>query len=1837
MQGWIEPLGWMLVHSMWWILLITAVTGMMLTVLKRAPASLRYVVGGVGIALSLATLPASLAWVLMHSETPRVIARNSHEWLNVTVDDAAGLAGDVPLDDVGLQRDMRGLPRPTEATSLTDLGVLPRVKIRGRSRLNLPLDRAPMVESTFAERFRTRLRPYLGLIVIGWLAGVFLLSLRPLIGWRTAHRLRRVGLTEVPAAISAAMHRLAVRLRLSRAVAIFQSSLVHVPCVIGVVKPVILLPASAITGLTPQQLEAVLAHELAHVCRGDFLMNALQTVAETLLFYHPAIWWLSRRVRHERELCCDDLAISLCNPAEYCRALMAIEQLRGTASVFALGATDGSLVSRVRRIAAVDDPSSTRWPVPLLAVVSMLLTGLVFFNFLPSQYFANAAQDNGSANVQTEPPAAEECRDVLNRLVRGGKIDSRSLQDMIARVAECGARDAEFARLVQAEFEKSCVVDSPSARANRDLLAVMARLFQALAKPRWVAQLSRLSSDRTKAEEIARKVNLDANRDLEKELLASLIRHAYDADRSSIAGFALAVRLLHHPDGRDFLRDVLRNSHTKWKDNTGGGWTDAQFVAAVGLAELNEPDGVDWLLSNARDNNFGIDGSLWTHMHVRDSRGSLRGSSRLSLANLFGLDGAPNFVPLNDWWRDNKNQFTARPVTLMLGLNQPQTVVAATAPDASNDLISATEKPQQPKSKEAQSLFKAWQDRARSNGTIPGGALRPLLRVMTNFVKYNPTHEGAPKFAELMKRIDVTRDWSPADAVALLDEVSSIYASLPQWVEDEPRFTLAGEVGEGKPLPDELKGAPWGEAQPNGLRIAWLLEPRAREHRRNTALKSRLLFHNTGKNTVIFRALTWNQSGEHRARDAQGAEINVTSTNWTTIPRVFACRLASGQFMEVAAAGIGVGANTDDEDWRDGRSQVRVGSWIEAKAGDEVTFVPAAVDCDGRDSAQLDDDGAPATQKNWWLKFIGDRLSLDAPLPVDAAERAHLLTRATQDLFGTAPTDEELTTFQSDRTPGALDALAERLAIRSGFETFSGSLQSGSTTFKVLPVDPDAAKKPRTAKNPGQYPLGNSARFVVSRRPIGERIVNEAHIAFAPADATKPAPREPHVVQLPDDYDTWAAAWMRGGTVLWICKNDAVHKVDFTDPAKVVESIPELGDVPKAIRDALAETLLAADKTTTDKKASGSDVAPPSVKVATNMSRPSPSSWSSFRHNLTQTGIASSNLTEKLVPLWETKLRDAINGTAAIVNRDTSGAGGSGDVYVSSLSGELICFDKNSGRVLWTYRSAIDGNAQVSPGFRSSPTVTADKVYLGDEDGWFHAIDRLSGVRRWTFRTDGEITGSAMVTDGRIVFRSYDHHIYCLNEQDGGLVWKLATESQVHVAPSIVGDNVVVVGCDGRLRVIDFATGRQKSDCSIGKYLASSPVIVGDVMYLGSFGSGVMGVNWRTGNLLWRYQSEQKDSPFLSSPAVTDKLVVIGGHDKHVHAIDRATGTLVWKFATGGKENGSPVIVGQRVFIGSEDGHLYELDLASGKQRAKFPLNGATSASPAIGEGVLVIGTEDGRLVCFGDPAKTGQVIRDKEDEKAQAANENTVQIQLLGGEQQVPLGDVTVVLTRGYGSDQKKYGPFMTDDSGSIDARLPYGTYELHLDSRKELPFIPVDWSWNNAGRGPTPWLSFHVSETGVTKWVYPERHEPTSHTPQPPRVTFRLLTACELTLRVIDVETGEGLPGVEFQCENATGEEWAHSIDGQNIGWKKTDTAADQVTDKDGNFRRRIGANGGYTYFVSKSPPGYELVEPDRIEVEIPVQYGQARAERVFKFRRIKDRTSDNFARKPTEEPGQ
>jgi len=142
-------------------------------------------------------------------------------------------------------------------------------------------------------------------------------------------------------------------MQITRPIQLLQSAAVEVPTLLGALKPVILLPASALTGLSADQLTALLAHELAHIRRHDYLANILQSCIETLLFYHPAIWWLGRRIRLEREHCCDDTAVALTSsPLTYAQALAAMESLRTPSSLTlaATGPSRGTLLKRIQRL-----------------------------------------------------------------------------------------------------------------------------------------------------------------------------------------------------------------------------------------------------------------------------------------------------------------------------------------------------------------------------------------------------------------------------------------------------------------------------------------------------------------------------------------------------------------------------------------------------------------------------------------------------------------------------------------------------------------------------------------------------------------------------------------------------------------------------------------------------------------------------------------------------------------------------------------------------------------------------------------------------------------------------------------------------------------------------------------------------------------------------------------------------------------------------------------------------------------------------------------------------------------------------------------------------------------------------------------------------------------------------------------------------------------------------------------------------------------------------------------------------------------------------------------------
>lgn len=356
-----------LLHSIWQCAAVAFLLAGALALLRGSSSNVRYVASCCAMALML-LLPSATVWKFL-SSTPGAPMEDASE-----VPGASGVF----------------LAEPKPGGRLNEKPVTPSAGSLQPARGESPTERA------------ARLLPWLTLV---WLAGVMLLSMRTLGGLVLARRMKLRGARPVSGLWRERAAEIARKLSVSGPVKVLESSLVSVPTAVGWLRPAILLPASAFTGLTPQQLEAVLAHELAHVRRNDYLMNVLQTAVETLLFYHPAVWWVSRQIRAEREHVCDDMAVRVTGDAmTYARALTRIERLRTTVPRLALGADGGSLRSRVSRL--VEGPPSPRQLSPLLVGLFLIvgtLTAVVCARaFVPKKQAVKSPPRSLAADADAE-------------------------------------------------------------------------------------------------------------------------------------------------------------------------------------------------------------------------------------------------------------------------------------------------------------------------------------------------------------------------------------------------------------------------------------------------------------------------------------------------------------------------------------------------------------------------------------------------------------------------------------------------------------------------------------------------------------------------------------------------------------------------------------------------------------------------------------------------------------------------------------------------------------------------------------------------------------------------------------------------------------------------------------------------------------------------------------------------------------------------------------------------------------------------------------------------------------------------------------------------------------------------------------------------------------------------------------------------------------------------------------------------------------------------------------------------------------------------------------------
>jgi beta-lactamase regulating signal transducer with metallopeptidase domain len=328
MAPWIDVAGWTLLHFLWQGAVIGAGAAIGLWLLSDATADARYMMAGAALILMLLS-PIVTAGLLSSPSASMMSASSSTPAVFAPL-----AARDVPQNAGTREQSMRVV----------------------NARLGLAL--------------------LLPAIVTMWLAGVAVLLVRLGGGWWRVRALQRAMLTAPPSQWQPAADRLSRRLGLNRRVHVTESDAVETPVAIGWWRPVIMLPLAALSGLTPSQIDTILTHELAHIRRHDYLVNVLQHVTETLLFYHPAVWWVSSRMRIEREQCCDAVVVDLCgDPLDFAEALTHLEEARSGSAVFALAATGGRLAERIRRVLGPRPPHQE--PIAHVLVTTAIVMALV--------------------------------------------------------------------------------------------------------------------------------------------------------------------------------------------------------------------------------------------------------------------------------------------------------------------------------------------------------------------------------------------------------------------------------------------------------------------------------------------------------------------------------------------------------------------------------------------------------------------------------------------------------------------------------------------------------------------------------------------------------------------------------------------------------------------------------------------------------------------------------------------------------------------------------------------------------------------------------------------------------------------------------------------------------------------------------------------------------------------------------------------------------------------------------------------------------------------------------------------------------------------------------------------------------------------------------------------------------------------------------------------------------------------------------------------------------------------------------------------------------------------
>ncbi len=350
--------------------------------------------------------------------------------------------------------------------------------------------------------------------------------------------------------------------------------------------------------------------------------------------------------------------------------------------------------------------------------------------------------------------------------------------------------------------------------------------------------------------------------------------------------------------------------------------------------------------------------------------------------------------------------------------------------------------------------------------------------------------------------------------------------------------------------------------------------------------------------------------------------------------------------------------------------------------------------------------------------------------------------------------------------------------------------------------------------------------------------------------------------------------------------------------------------------------------------------------------------WSTYHGNTDLAGYTDISLPESLRVLWRVQAEHGIYHTPVA---DENG------IYIHTLKGVVygLTFDGEERWKRTFERPALNGDG-MEPQHLDAPISCIDgQVYVSSIGGEIFALDAETGETLWLFDAETPILGTINRTGaGDLVFIDQaDGSIHALNPDTGETTWKGEPIDRCDGSPSTAGDYIVYGSCAAALHLFSAKDGTliRNIELDPDSQVAGGVAIAGDSLFSGSHSGFVFRANAKSGDVIWMNESSMAE--VFSTPAVSESLIVVGSLDGMVYALDRDTGEERWAFETIGLPT-SVAIAKDEVIVAS-DGVLYRLSLETGEERWQYEVSDEVAA-PAIINGMIVVGSSDGTIVAFG-------------------------------------------------------------------------------------------------------------------------------------------------------------------------------------------------------------------------------------------------------------------------------